>query len=158
MTRIGSLLKSPLRRLQMARVGLGFTVHSPFAYRFIRRVLREGAPYYCFDSEVTGREARCLFRVVAYFNPASVAYVGSETREARRIVALACPRSVEVANPSEADFVFIAPDAGFPAAFKVAYARGRHPRPAGAMTFQGPRALIAVRRHGLPPQSFKLRF
>lgn len=37
------------KALQRYRVSRGYGVHSPFAYRFIIRVLRETLPYYGFD-------------------------------------------------------------------------------------------------------------
>ena len=36
------------KALQRYRVSRGYGVHSPFAYRFIIRVLRETLPYYGF--------------------------------------------------------------------------------------------------------------
>ncbi|MDE7335064.1 MAG: hypothetical protein K2N10_01970, partial [Muribaculaceae bacterium] len=101
-----ALFSYPWRRLQMARVGRGFTVHSPFAYHFIRYVLRERLPYYCFRTEVTSRPGRRLFRVANHFNPSTVAYVGSDP-EACRIIRLACPRAQRVADPAAADLVYV---------------------------------------------------
>lgn len=86
---------------QRLRHGRGFGVHSPFAYRFIREVLRERCAFYAYeavDAEAHAwpggsRGARLLLRVTAWAHPASVAVAGtgSEACAARRIVALACP-------------------------------------------------------------------
>lgn len=142
----------------MARVGRGFTVHSPFAYHFIHFVLRERLPFYCFRSEVTSRAGRRLFRVANHFNPETVAYVGTDA-EARRIIALACPRARCVADPAGADLVYVAAGATLPVAFRTLYAADhRDSLPPDAMTFTNGRTLIAVRRHSLPAQSFRLRF
>ncbi len=154
-----SLLSYPWRRLQMARVGRGFTVHSPFAYHFIHFVLRERLPFYSFRSEVTSRAGKRLFRVANYFKPQTVACVGVDP-EAMRIIRLACPRAQHVADPAGADFTYVAPGAPLPGAFRTLYAAYHRsaPLPPDAMTFTNGRTLIAVRRPALPPQSFRLRF
>lgn len=145
--------------LNKIRVGLGFTVHSPFAYRFIRGCLRERLPYYAFRREVTDREGRRLFRVAAYFNPQTVCYLG-EAAEARRVITLACPRAREV--NSGADFTYVGAGAEMPSDFRVVYAEESAKESADtvadAMTFTNGRVLIAVRRSGLPAQSFRLNF
>lgn len=151
------ILTYPWRRFQMARVGRGFSVHSPFAYHFIHFVLRETAPYYCFRDQVVSRAERRLFRVVNHFGPATVAFVG-DSAAARRVVGLACPRAAEISDPALADFVFVAADSPLPAAFRVLYAAHSPQLPPAAMTFTNGRTLIAVRRPSLPPQSFRLHF
>lgn len=155
--RISSLLSYPLLRMQMMRVGRGFTVHSPFAYHFITFVLRERLPFYCFRALVTEKADRRLFRVVNYFNPARVAIVGDAPR-AREVIALACPRAEMCADPADADFVYVAPGEAVGGDFPTVYAEKSRADLPGAMTFSNGRTLIGVRRHGLPPQSFLLRF
>ena len=57
------------KALQRYRVSRGYGVHSPFAYRFIIRVLRETLPYYGFDrlnslrGDMSAADARLLFRI-----------------------------------------------------------------------------------------------
>lgn len=150
-----SLMSWPLLRLKMMRIGRGFTVHSPFAYHFIMTCLREKLPYYAFRKDITDRNGRRLFRVAAYFCPETVCYIGEAT-EARRIIARACPRAREVS--SAADFTYAAPAAPLPADFNVLYAEAGAEVPSGAMTFTNGRTIIAVRRHGLPAQPFRLNF
>lgn len=145
----------PLLRLKMMRVGSGFSVHSPFAYHFIIFCLRETLPYYAFQSEVTSRAGRRLFRVAAYFNPRSVCFIGNAA-EARRVVSLVCPRAAVVS--ADADFVYVAPGHALPEDFRVLFAEDCSEIPSGAMTFSNGRQLIAVRRRGLPAQNFKLKF
>lgn len=149
----------PVRRLKRYRVGRGFSVHSPFAYYFITRVLRERLPYYCFKAEIVRRDEQRLFRVVNYFRPATVAMVGSgDAERAGRVILKACPHVRFVDNPAEADFTFVG-SGEIPADFRgAAYAAGASERPVGAMTFTNGRILIAVRRRGLPPQHFVLSF
>lgn len=159
MSCLRTLFALPAMWIHMVRVGLGFTVHSPFAYYFIRCVLRERLPYYCFRDEVTARADRRLFRVAAYFNPLTVAFIGGgDASRTRRIISLASRWNGAEAPAAEADFVYVAPGADIPAAFKVLYAERAAAIPPGAMTFTNGRTLIAVRRHGLPAQSFRLRF
>lgn len=142
----------------MARVGRGFTVHSPFAYHFIHFVLRERLPFYCFRSEVTTKASRRLFRVVNHFNPKTVAYVGSDP-EAHYVIQLACPRVQIIDDTAAADFVYVAAGQPLPAYFHTLYAADhRDSLPSGAMTFTNGHTLIAVSRHALPHQSFRLRF
>lgn len=156
---IGGIIKYPLRRLRRYRVGRGFSVHSPFAYYFITRVLRERLPYYCFKSEVRSREERRLFRVVNYFRPSTVALTGSaDTSRARKVIINVCPRVEFVDSPARADFTFVA-SGEIPADFRgAAYGVKASERPDGAMTFTNGHTLIAVRRRGLPSQHFMLSF
>lgn len=149
-----TLMAWPLLRLKMIRVGHGFTVHSPFAYHFIKTCLRESLPYYAFRHEVTTRAGRRLFRVAAYFNPATVRYVG-ESREARRIIGLACPRACET---EDAEFIYVASGQDIPQNFRVLYAEDFQGIPSRSMTFSNGRTLISVRRGGLPAQVFRLKF
>lgn len=153
-----SLLTLPLRRLMMRRTSLGFGVHSPFAFGFIRNVLRNPHPFYAFRREITSADGRRLFRVVNRFNPSTVALVGDNTSEARRVIALCCPRARFVSDLGGADFVYLAPGAPVPADFRVLYAADLREAPAEAMSFSNGRVCIAVRRPALPPQSFMLNF
>lgn len=150
-----SLMAWPLLRIKMIRVGLGFTVHSPFAYHFIKCCLKERLPYYAFIKLVTDKADRRLFRIVAYFNPSTVCYIGNADH-ARRIISLACPHVREV--NAAADFIYVNPGEQIPPEFKVIYAEQSAARPSGAMTFTNGSQTIAVRRPGLPAQSFRLRF
>lgn len=69
----------------------GFGIHSPFAFRFVREVLRERLPYYayrrinalraqaatlCRGKVIPAGEARMLFRIVNHFNPVHMLQVG----------------------------------------------------------------------------------
>lgn len=52
----------PIRRIKRVATALqrykrsrGFGVHSPFAFHFILRVLREKSPYYCYPQLVARR-------------------------------------------------------------------------------------------------------
>ena len=83
-------LKAPVR----FRTSKGFGVHSPFAYSFITRVLRESLPYYAYSDQkcrytdlknnslkhpfLNLKRIRLLFRTVNYFNPASALQIGSD--------------------------------------------------------------------------------
>ena len=76
----------------------GFGIHSPFAYSFVRTVLRERTPYYAYagigqlvDTIKEGttrrqrremdllseRDARLLFRVTNFFNPSRILQTGA---------------------------------------------------------------------------------
>lgn len=158
----------PLRRIKRTRVSRGFTVHSPFAYYFITKVLRERLPFYCFDTKVRTRRERRLFRLMNYFQPTTACILGSENAErAVEVMKMVCPRVEFVENPQIADFVFACPDVeDLPLHCRVLYAP--HPSPETrrrlieateeGMTFANARAVIAVTRQGLPRQHYSLLF
>lgn len=155
---LASLLTLPLRKAKMWRTGLGFGIHSPFAFGFVCNVLRNPHPFYAFRDEVkTGADKR-LFRVVNHFNPRTVALIGNNTAGARRVIALCCPAARFSDNPAEADFVYLAPGENVPEQFRVLFAADLAEPPSDAMTFSNGRVCIAVRRPSLPDQSFLLNF
>lgn len=75
----------------------GFGIHSPFAFYFVRRVLREKNPYYAYETLykcrrsamklVRGRQlkkqiisyqnAKMLFRIACYFRPKNILQIGT---------------------------------------------------------------------------------
>ncbi len=75
----------------------GYGVHSPFAFNFIRRVLREECPYYAYNDikehrrnaktltknvskdlkVISYRNAKMLFRIACYFSPSMVLQLGT---------------------------------------------------------------------------------
>ena len=78
----------------------GFGIHSPYAYRFVRQVWRQPLPYYAYAGIrqlqttikaattreqrrkldlISYKEARLLFRVSNFFNPARILQVGAAT-------------------------------------------------------------------------------
>ena len=78
----------------------GFGIHSPYAYRFVRQVWRQPLPYYAYAGIrqlqttiksattreqrrkldlISYKEARLLFRVANFFNPARILQVGAAT-------------------------------------------------------------------------------
>lgn len=80
-------LKLYLTALGRYRRSRGFGVHSPFAYYFIVRVLREKYGYYAYRgidrvARMSGgmkrSEARCLFRVANYFAPRVMLVAGGD--------------------------------------------------------------------------------
>lgn len=127
-----SLYLTSFNRYRRSR---GFGVHSPFAYYFIKRVIKESCHYYSYQSidcaaekeGVSRRDTRLLFRVANYLNPAAMLMAG-ESR-----AALTALKSVSASIPvtysvSDADavtryldshgvdrpFVYIDPTARFP--------------------------------------------
>lgn len=83
-----------LRRYNRSR---GFGIHSPFAFYFVRRVLREKAQYYAYESLhnyrndatklvkkrqlkksiISLKNAKMLFRIACYFKPQNILQIGS---------------------------------------------------------------------------------
>lgn len=128
----------------------GFTVHSPFAFRFIRLVVREKLPYYDFDT-ITDPYDRLLYRTAVFFNPATVAAEGSDARHDLEIISRALP-SAKIVAPSDAEF--LCSDIPHPSV-PVQFLRGKHSIPS-ATTFTLSKATIAVRRPGLLPANYPL--
>lgn len=77
--------------------GKGFGIHSPFAFRFVLKVLRERNPYYAYahldalrslviartrhhlrhPRIISIKNAKIIFRVTNYFNPGTVLQIGT---------------------------------------------------------------------------------
>lgn len=86
--------RTALRRHHRSK---GHGIHSPFAYSFVRFVLREQSPYYCYSDMGETRQAvidtlrdvknhprvmsfkgmKMLFRITNHFNPLEIMQVGS---------------------------------------------------------------------------------
>ncbi|MCC8038328.1 MAG: hypothetical protein LIP02_09390 [Bacteroidales bacterium] len=84
-----------LRRYNRSK---GFGIHSPFAFRFVQRVLSERAGYYAYEDIdfrrdqarimaresgkrhpriISAKNARMLLRITAFFNPREIMQVGT---------------------------------------------------------------------------------
>lgn len=85
----------------------GFGVHSPFAYSFITKVLREKeAIYYAYDDIAACcrkekimpiAQAHMLFRILCYFNPTQVIEIGQGNEVTRLIIERAVPKAQSLA-------------------------------------------------------------
>lgn len=82
----------------------GFGIHSPFAFRFVRNVLRERLPYYAYQELETLRQAvlaqcprhsrpvigkkdaRMLFRIVNAFSPTRILQIGTNHGVTSRVM------------------------------------------------------------------------
>ena len=87
-------LKRTLKAPARYRTSKGFGVHSPFAFKFITRVLRETLPFYAYSNQkiryrdaernsvkhpfLTLKRIRLLFRTVNFFCPNSVVQIGAD--------------------------------------------------------------------------------
>ena len=82
-----------LRRYKRSK---GFGIHSPFAFNFVLKVLRERCPYYAYDNIhaarwqatrlaskkeqrglISFKNAKMIFRITCYFNPNSILQIGT---------------------------------------------------------------------------------
>ena len=83
-----------LRRYKRSK---GFGIHSPFAFNFVLKVLRERCPYYAYDnihaarwqasrlassakerrSLISFKGAKMMFRITCFFNPQSILQIGT---------------------------------------------------------------------------------
>lgn len=133
------------------RVNRGFTVHSPFAYRFIKLVVRERLPYYAFR-HIRDPYERLLYRTAIYFQPSSISAAGPNAPRALHILHQAIP-SAKITSPSEAELYY--GDTPLPIPSKIQFLRGKHSLPE-LTTFILPGATITIRQPNLPPQSYPL--
>lgn len=114
------------RRYKRWRHGRGFGIHSPFAYDFITRTLRERLPYYGYDdidaargcawSEplLPARRLRLLFRILARFNPPVVAVVGEPADTVLTATFTAVRHDIKITDdPHDADFIIVNGDTDF---------------------------------------------
>ncbi|MBO5456482.1 MAG: hypothetical protein J6A20_08200 [Muribaculaceae bacterium] len=160
----------------------GFGIHSPFAFYFILRVLREKLPYYAYDeikavkpSDIPRRDLLTLFRIVCHFAPEEVTLPEGTPKSVRTTLRLADSR-IRITNnaskfqcyfgkDSEARFRTLAPvvtdnegvivihrPSSYMLRIKDTMAHG--------MTFTNGNGsmLVIVVRHDLPRQDFVINF
>ncbi len=134
MNRVISRLSGPLRRAWRVR---GFGVHSPFAYSYLRTVIRpgRGARYYAED-ELASRRDRLLYRI------------GVEAGEGR-MVTLADTEMVPVANDDVRTYVALTPRSA------RALQRWASEQDCGVL-FRSPRMAVFCLRRGIPSQSIEV--
>lgn len=114
------------RRYKRWRHGRGFGIHSPFAYDFITRTLRERLPYYAYTkldalaaSQRLGvsdrRRLRLIFRIAVRFNPPTAAIIGERNSSLQKVALKAVRRDINFkASASEAVILIINEDSGTP--------------------------------------------
>ena len=107
------------RRYKRWRHGRGFGIHSPFAFDFITRTLRERLPYYAYPKldalaaekwqGASGqRRLRLIFRIAVRFNPATAAIVGERNAALQKVALKAMRRDIDLkSSPSEAEMVIV---------------------------------------------------
>lgn len=91
------LIKRYCTAWRRQRRSRGFGIHSPFAYRFVREVLGQSLPYYCYEQldtlhatvvrlndeqrnspkVIANKDAKQLFRITNEFNPDHIMQVGA---------------------------------------------------------------------------------
>lgn len=116
---------------------MGFGVHSPSAYRYVREVLRlpRGMAYYAYatlPATPAAVDSRLLYRVALDLQPATFAVACADPDQRRAIcdvVRAASPGATAAPSGApRADLVVVCGDADTDMAFRVAVARpARHP-------------------------------
>ena len=99
-------MQTVLKYFRRAARSRGFGVHSPFAYTFITEVLHPSPCYAYYAYDVVGSDARMrlLVRLLAYFDPATIAIdVADSAPKVRAAVQAACRRARIVEE--DADFI-----------------------------------------------------
>lgn len=112
------------RRYRRWRHGRGFGIHSPFAYDFITRTLRERLPYYGYErlaaaqfsadgsDALSIRRLRLIFRIAVRFNPSSAAVTGLRDAAAVKTTLRAVKSNIKFeSSPASAGFAVICDDA-----------------------------------------------
>lgn len=154
---------SILRRWRRSQ---GFGVHSPFAFSFIREVLRERrCAYYayadiarevaCREGAISEKDALLLYRVVVNLSPAAAhVAVGGE----RRVVVRDILRRAGVGESDCADFYYgdIVP-AEQPTYTFLTNQKGIPPL-LGQVFVNRRGTVVAVNRPGLPSQTYEIMF
>lgn len=103
MVEVRKMKKLPIKRyctaLNRIRKSKGFGIHSPFAFRFVLKVLKERLPYYAYTEidykradviemltteahkkkhgVLSAKDAKMIFRVVNFFNPKKIMQIGT---------------------------------------------------------------------------------
>lgn len=110
------------RRYKRWRHGRGFGIHSPFAFDFITRTLRERLPYYAYNrldavasaqhlSSAERRRLRLIFRIAVRFNPTAVAIIGNRNDGPLKVALKSVRRDMNVHSPlSEAQLLIVTDD------------------------------------------------
>ena len=109
------------RRYKRWRHGRGFGIHSPFAYDFTIRTLRERLPYYGYDdidgalasgdTHFSSRQLRLIFRIAVRFNPSRVAIIGGEDDHALTAALKALRTNIAITDdPAGANFIIVNAD------------------------------------------------
>ncbi|MDE5554651.1 MAG: hypothetical protein K2J10_05650, partial [Muribaculaceae bacterium] len=110
------------RRYKRWRHGRGFGIHSPFAYDFITRTLRERLPYYAYTkldalaaAQRLGaseqRRLRLIFRIAVRFNPPSAAIIGNRNDSLQKVALKSVRRDINLnADVPEADLIIVNDD------------------------------------------------
>ncbi|MDE6378172.1 MAG: hypothetical protein K2K72_05450 [Duncaniella sp.] len=157
-------------RLRRAWRSRGHGVHSPFAFRFIRGVLRERTPYYAYQQVEQLRGDvhwhKLLFRLVVEFEPLSV-MSSHLSQDERRVITLADSRVELPVRGSHNSFpagaielkareVTVVVVRDLPAN-PGEWHRVRQQLDCG-MTFTNGTVGIVVIRHDLPRQDFEVNF
>ena len=152
------------------RHGLGFGVHSPYAYRMVREVLRppRGYAYYAAD-RLPHAELRLLYRILVDLRPAIVGIAAGEQKLLlQRLVEMALPET-RITDSGTPDMMIVhgqtavATDAA--GADIIYFNDTRHPLLAEiAVTlerghiYRNPTRALVVRDVRLPAQVFDIRF
>lgn len=147
-------------QIKVFRVDRGFTVHSPYAYKFITRVLRERTPYYHFGREVCQPWEKLLYRVAVHFNPARICCLGEEAARARQVLSLALPSAEFCAYTDKPDFTFCSKtDSPVPCEAPVLFTHLQpHDEEKYTLTFTDGHTAISLRRKGIPRQRYIVHF
>ena len=102
MVEVRKMKKLPIKRyctaLNRIRKSKGFGIHSPFAFRFVLKVLKERLPYYAYteidykradviellteahkkkNGVLSAKDAKMIFRIVNFFNPGKIMQIGT---------------------------------------------------------------------------------
>lgn len=162
--------------------GKGFGIHSPFAYYFVTRVLRERLPYYSYpqidrlasSGAIPAEELKLLFRVICHFSPTAVTLPEGTPSDVVKTLALADSRLAITRDGAEFQYYHDSDiaDAEFRRLTRVVL-EGEGVimlrRPSSGMcaikddmrcgmTFTDGCSLIIVVRHDLPRQDFNVGF
>lgn len=116
----------PARRYKRWRHGRGFGIHSPFAYDFITRTLRERLPYYAYSKldvlaaekwqGASGqRRLRLIFRIAVRFNPATAAIIGERNAALQKVALKSVRHDIGLkSSVADAELIIVNDDSPLP--------------------------------------------
>lgn len=152
------------------RHGHGFGVHSPFAYRMVREVLRPPRGYAYYDeSRLPHAELRLLYRILADMRPAAVTIAaGSQAALLHDFVKAALP-SARITDTGTPDMLIVhglADVSADEARARIIYFNDSgHPLLAKASAslarghiYRNPTRALIIRDDRLPAQIFEIKF
>lgn len=160
-----------LSHINRRRHALGFGIHSPFAYRFVREVLRPGShyAYYAYSrSQLQRPFARLLYRILIHLQPQTIAVYADAPEKAHwvEIINIALPHVRIVDHAADFSLIVGVTDTNIPhPTGHILFTDSKHPlipelskQMLHGHIYRNSRRTLIVSNPTLPFQSFDIAF